>query len=81
MITENERAFADAHPEIATRYADEGLAWLNVYTNYNNAKIDERWERNKDGVLVNVTEREMAREELVRATEALEAIKKGERHA
>lgn len=81
MITENERAFAEAHPDIAERYAEEGLDWLNVYTNYNNTKIDERWERNKDGVLVNVTEREMAREELVRATEALEAIKKGEQHA
>ena len=78
MFTPNEQAFADAHPKIAERYAQEGLEWLNVYTDYEGRGIKERWERNKDGVLVDVTAREKAREELIRAQEELEDIRRNE---
>lgn len=76
MFTPNEQAFADAHPKIAERYATEGLEWLKVYTDYDGGKIKEKWERNKDGVLVDVTAREKAREELMRAQEELENLRR-----
>lgn len=76
MFTPNEQAFADAHPKIAERYATEGLEWLKVYTDYDNGKIKEKWERNTNGVLVDVTAREKAREELMHAKEELEAMRR-----
>lgn len=78
MFTPNEQAFADAHPVIAERYAQEGLEWLKVYTDYDNGRIKERWERNSEGVLVDVTKREKAREELARAKEELEKLRRTE---
>lgn len=77
--TKDNTLFIQAHPEIAKRYEQEGLDWLNVYTDYENTRIKERWERNKDGVLVDVSERERAREELARATEELEKLRRLEK--
>ena len=77
--TKDNALFIQAHPEIAKRYEKEGLDWLNVYTDYENTRIKERWERNKDGVLVDVSERERAREELARATEELEKLRRLEK--
>lgn len=76
MFTYKEKAFVDAHPEIAERFADEGLGWLKVYTDYDGGKLKEKWERNKDGILVDVTAREKAREELIRAKEELEKMRR-----
>lgn len=76
MITYKEKAFADAHPKIAERYAIEGLEWLKVYTDYDGGKLKEKWVRNKDGILVDVTAREKAREELMRAQEELENLRR-----
>lgn len=73
MFTPNEQAFVDAHPEIAKDYPD-GLDWLNKYTDYKDGRINEQWERNKAGVLVNVTERVKAREEIERAKEEIERL-------
>lgn len=78
MITDKERAFADAHPAIADRYAIEGLEWLKTYSDYNEGKLVEKWERNKDGHLVDVTGREMAREEIARIQEELEELRRKE---
>lgn len=78
MFTPNEQAFADAHPKIAERYAIEGLEWLKVYTDYDGGKLKEKWVRNSNGVLVDVTEREKAREELMRAQEELENIRRND---
>ena len=76
MITYKEKAFADAHPKIAERFADEGLEWLKVYTDYDGGKLKEKWERNKDGILIDVTAREKAREELIRAKEEVEKMRR-----
>lgn len=78
MITDKERAFADAHPAIAQRYETEGLEWLNVYSDYDEGKLVEKWERNKDGYLVDVTGREKAREEIARIQEELEELRRKE---
>ena len=78
MITDKERAFADAHPAIADRYAIEGLEWLNVYSDYDEGKLVEKWERDKDGYLVDVTRREKAREEIARIQEELEELRRKE---
>lgn len=69
--------FIKAHPNLAKimidRYGD--LDWLNKYSDEKNGRITEYWERNKDGVLVDVTAREKAREELERAKEEYEALR------
>ncbi len=76
-------AFIQANPELAKlmtdRYGD--IDWVNKYTDVKDGKIAQAWERNKDGVLVDVTERERAREELEAAKEALEKLRLKEANA
>lgn len=75
--TKDNTLFKEAHPELVERFeGKEGLDWVNSYTDYKDGRINERWERNKEGVLVDVTAREKAREELARATEELEKIRR-----
>lgn len=70
VVKETEAAFVAAHPEIAERF-DNDLDWLKVYTDYKDGKINERWERNSEGVLVDVTEREKLKEEIANARKNL----------
>lgn len=69
--------FIAAHPELAEEVARKhgGLDWIKKYTNEEGGRITEYWERNSDGVLVDVTERELAREELEKAKEELEKLR------
>lgn len=76
MATKDNTAFAQAHPELVERYGD--LDWLNKYTDYKDGKINERWERDANGVLVDVTAREKAYEELEDAQEELERLRRKE---
>ena len=69
-MPKDNRAFIETHPDLAKRFNND-LDWLNVYTDYENGKITQRWERNKEGVLVDVTAREKAKEELANAQEEL----------
>ena len=78
MTVKNNDAFIKAHPEIAKDYHD--LDWLNKYVDYDNGRVKEQWERNSNGVLVNVTEREQLKEELAKAKEELEKLKGGSLH-
>lgn len=71
-------AFIAAHPELANdmtdRYGD--LDWIKRYTDVgDNGRINRAWERDVNGNLVDVTEREKAREELELAKEALERLR------
>lgn len=71
-------AFIYAHPELAKdmidRYGD--LDWIKRYTDVGaNGRINRAWERDANGNLVDVTEREKAREELELAKEALEKVR------
>lgn len=77
--------FIKAHPDLAERF-DGDFDWMNNYTNYDNGRITERWERDKNGKLVNVTAREKAKEEVRRAQEELhklngQLLKGGPKHA
>ena len=69
----NEAEFMEKHPKIAEDF-NYDLTWLKVYTDYKDGKINERWERNKQGVLVDVTEREKAKDELMKAQEELHKL-------
>ena len=60
MATKDNTAFLQAHPELAERFREEGLDWLNKYTDYKNGKVNEQWERDANGTLVDVTAREKA---------------------
>lgn len=71
-------AFINAHPELAKdmidRYGD--LDWIKRYTDVSfTGRINRAWERDANGNLVDVTEREKAREELELAKEALEKLR------
>ena len=70
----NNTAFIEAHPELAKRFREEGLDWLNKYTDYKDGKINECWERDEKGVLVDVTAKYKAYEELEEAQEALAVL-------
>ena len=71
----NNSAFIEAHPELAERFLNkEGLDWIKKYTDYKDGKINECWERNAEGELVDVTAKYKAYEELEEAQEALAII-------
>ena len=78
-ITYNNEAFIAAHPNLAAVVAAKhgGLDWIKKYTDEKNGRLVEAWERNSEGELVNVTEREKAREELNRAREELDKLTSG----
>lgn len=69
--------FIEAHPELARELiATYGnIDWVNKYSDVKNGRITEYWERNKQGVLVDVTAREKAREELELAKEEYELLR------
>lgn len=69
-MAKDNKLFIETHPELAKRFNND-FDWLNRYTDYKDGEITERWERNKEGVLVDVTAREKAKEELASAQEAL----------
>ena len=70
--------FVAAHPAFAADIAAKhgGLDWINKWTDERNGRIVEAWERNADGVLVNVTEKYKAMEELERAKKELAKLAK-----
>jgi hypothetical protein len=70
IVKETEAAFVAAHPKIAERFKND-LGWLNVYTDYKDGKVNERWERNAEGFLVDVTKREKLKEDIANAREEL----------
>lgn len=70
-MAKDNTAFIEAHLELAARFREEGLDWLNKYTDYKNGRINEEWIRDENGVLVDVTERSKAYEELELAQEEL----------
>lgn len=74
MAIKDNTAFIEAHPLIAERFRKEGLDWLNDYTDYKDGKINEKWVRNEQGVLVDETAKYKAYEELEAAQEALAAL-------
>ena len=80
-IRPQEDAFARANPSLADDMIrmHGGLEWIKSYVDESEGHITQAWERNSEGYLVDVTARERAREELMRAKEALEALRmKGE---
>ena len=76
MAKFNNDAFVAAHPDLARDVSRKhgGLDWIKKYTHEEGGKIVEWWERNERGELVNVTQRELAREALERAQEEYEAL-------
>ena len=67
IVMVNEGPFWEKHPDVyagVTRYTDTDPK----------GHILECWERNEEGVMVDVTERERAKMELVKAQEALGAL-------
>ena len=78
MATKDNTAFLQAHPELAERFREEGLDWLNKYTDYKNGKVNEQWERDANGTLVDVTAREKAYQEIEDAKEELERLHRKE---
>ena len=68
------RTFEEAHPELMPTVIKTwgSVAGLRVYSDYKDGKLTEMWERNEEGVLVDVTERELARIALEEAKEAFE---------
>ena len=68
--------FIAAHPDLAEAVSRKhgGLDWIKKYTHEKGGKVVEQWERNKDGVLVNVTERERLRNELARIRDEIERL-------
>jgi hypothetical protein len=68
--------FEETHPEhMPTVNRTWGsIDGLQSYTHYKGSKIVERWERDKDGNLVDVTARERAKQELEEAKKALNKL-------
>lgn len=70
-IPDTHIAFANAHKDIVRAYHGD-IAWIKKFTRENTpGTIDERWELDKSGNLVNVTERVLAEQEILRAEEEL----------
>lgn len=70
------QTFEEAHPELMDTVNRElgDISKLKKYQNFKGDKITEQWERDKDGNLVNVTERVLAEQELVEAERALKIL-------
>ena len=69
----NEGPFFDTHPGVTphvTRYERTDMS----------GKLIESWERNKNGVMVNTTARDILRDKLARAQEELELLMLKEKH-
>lgn len=73
-MAKDNTAFIGAHPELAARFREEGLDWLNDYTDYDGSKIREKWIRDENGTLVDVSEKYRLRQELEEAQEELNRI-------
>lgn len=71
-------AFAEAHPDLAARFREEGLDWLNDYTAYDGRKIKEKWVRDENGTLVDKTAKYRAYQELEDAQEELDRLREQE---
>ena len=73
----NNDKFIAAHPALAEHLITHhgGLDWVKKYSDEKDGKLTEMWERNKDGELVDVTARELARIELENAKEAYERLR------
>ena len=72
MATVNNKDFIEKNPELAKHLIDKygDVDWVKKYTDVKDGKIVKAWERNKQGVLVDVTARERAKQELAAAYEA-----------
>ena len=70
------KTFEEAHPEHmdAINSTWGSIDGLKKFQNFKGDKITEQWERDKDGNLVNVTERVLAEQELAEATKALKIL-------
>lgn len=73
------KTFEETHPEhmLTIKRTWGSINGLKSYTNYKGSKIMERWERDKDGNLVDVTARERAKQELEEAKKALNKLLEG----
>lgn len=71
------RTFEDVHPELMPTIIKTwgSIDGLKKYSDWDCGELKEMWERNADGVLVDVTARELARQELERAKEAMEMLR------
>lgn len=67
------QTFEEAHPELVDSINRElgSLDKLNKYQDYKGERVIEQWERDENGVLVDVTDRVKAEYELEEAKRAL----------
>ena len=70
------QTFEQAHPELMSSVTKTwgSTDGVKLYQNFDGDKIIEQWERDKDGNLVNVTERVLAEQRLEEAMKALLAL-------